>query len=117
MQLITKEQASLATVFYALIFSGTTLLSVYKQHNEYLEGSSLFIWILPLIIGLVGLAYLILGKHFRATIFYGAPTVLFAIVVAVVAASTFTRLLSLGLFSILMWVIWYQHIKTQRQTT
>ena len=117
MQLITKEQASLATVFYALIFSGSTLLSVYKQHNEYLEGSSLFIWVLPLMLGLGGMAYLILAKNLRATVFYGVPTVLFAIVVAVVAASTFTRLLSLGLFSILMWVMWYQQIKTQRQTT
>lgn len=114
LQVITKVQSVLATVAYILIYSGCTLLSVYKQRDDYLSASYLFLWIIPLTVGLVGIAYLIIVKKFRATMFYGIPTVVFAIGVALGAPSMFTRLVSLGLFCILLCAIWFQHFKTRQ---
>ncbi|APT91689.1 hypothetical protein CPHO_00705 [Corynebacterium phocae] len=113
MQEISKDNALLASIFYVLVFAGSTLLSVHMQSGDHLAGGTVFLWLAPLAVGLAGIAYLIVARDFRATVFYGVPTVAFAIAVALMAPSTFTRLLSLVLYTLLIGVLWYQQSRTR----
>ncbi|APT93061.1 hypothetical protein CPHO_09380 [Corynebacterium phocae] len=108
MQQISKSNAVWGTVCFLLLFAGCTLLSVYLEEETATRTDNIFIAALPLLIGASGLGFLVVAKHFRATMAYGIPAVVFALAVTFVAPSALTRILNLILFTALVIALWYQ---------
>lgn len=114
MQTISKKQAILATLSYLAIYSGCTLLSTYRQLGDYLAVDNLSIWLSSLTVGLIGIIYLVAFKKFRTTLLYSIPTIVFAIATSFIAASSFSRVINLILFCILLLATWHQQSQKPR---
>lgn len=99
---MNRKLVFLQAFFYILVLSGCTLLSIHNDQNAAERPISYALWLTPLLIGIVGSIYLAAAKKVRLSWLYGAPTIIFGIVVSILFPSTFSRIVVLMLFCALI---------------
>lgn len=95
---MNRQTVFLQLFFYVLVFSGCTLLSVHKDPAMTERSSSTALWLAPLTIGIAGSIYLAVAKRVKFSWLYGAPTIIFGLIVSSLFPSTFTRIAVLIVF-------------------
>lgn len=95
---MNRQTVFLQLFFYVLVFSGCTLLSVHKDPAMTEGSTSTALWLAPLTIGIAGSIYLAVAKRVKFSWLYGAPTIIFGLIVSSLFPSTFTRIAVLIVF-------------------
>lgn len=93
-------------IFYCLIFAGCTQLSLLGEAGKIGLNRDNLLWIVPFVAGIAGWLFTTVFRQARSSKLYGAPTIVFGIVVSAFFPSMFTRILVLLVFaSLVLWMV------------